>query len=199
MLNICYLIYKLRHNYDLNSISIFIMFLLKWSRQDTLEHLKNVLPLNESENYSTTDLSRLPTDPDFRFSASSQTCCGHHMNCGNIFLLTSESMQDFSVCRKSKCHTHTQKFPAWILIQFTKKKEVEKRVSRLDCSKSTFIQSDYIINWLPNSFYSGLFQTHATVLDERPATCPDCHFTILKLAALLVLLWGQVHPLEPDR
>lgn len=135
------------------------MFLLKWSRQDTLEHLKNVLPLNESENYSTTDLSRLPTDPDFRFSASSQTCCGHHMNCGNIFLLTSEGMQDFSVCRKSKCHTHTQKFPAWILIQFTKKKEVEKRVSRLDCSKSTFIQSDYIINWLPNSFYSGLFQT----------------------------------------
>lgn len=102
-------------------------------------------------------------------------------------------------CVKSPSATHTQKFPAWILIQFTKKKEVEKRVSRLDCSKSTFIQSDYIINWLPNSFYSGLFQTHATVLDERPATCPDCHFTILKLAALLVLLWGQVHHLEPDR
>lgn len=56
-------------------------------------------------------------------------------------------------------------------------------------------KSDYVFNWLPKTFYSGLFQTHTVVLDERPATCrlrlPPHH---CEICCIISIIMGSTTP-----
>lgn len=107
--------------------------------------------------------------------------------------------QSLAALWRFKCHAKNNNVALWKAKVVHKEETVGKEVTGLDFRKQHYLsKSNHIINPLPKSFCSGLLQTHTLTLDVRPAL-RDCHFTLVKLAALLVLLWGQLHHLEPGR
>lgn len=96
------------------------------------------------------------------------------MNGGNICLLTSVSIQDPAQYFKSSNATRKNAIASFLnanLVHRKGKWGQEGQWIRLQ-RQHCLSKIDCIFNRLPETFYSGLFQTYTVVLDERPATCP---------------------------
>lgn len=145
-------------------------------------------------------------NPDLGFQLTDMSinspASGHHVNGGNIFLLSSVNIQDPAQYFESSNATQKNVIVSFLNANLVYRKEKGgggKRVSGLDCRNSTVFQKVTIfsIGCLKPSIQ--VFFKHIQwfwMRGQQPVLW-DCHLIIVKFVALLVLLWGQLHHLEP--